>query len=80
MMKEMWTVTYLGRNRRTLQLVNEIAHSLEVSEVGAVRIACILRAFLSSGDRIDQEFLHGTWVNLEVELASDRILPELFSK
>ena len=67
---------YLGSNRRALHLVQQSANLLEVLEVGTIWVESALAAY-TGRQRIDEKFLSAARVNLEVKLASDRVLPRL---
>ena len=66
----------LRSNRRALHLVQQAANLLEILEVRTIWVETAL-AVRTGRQRIDEKFLSGARVNLEVKLASDRVLPRL---
>ncbi len=69
----------LGRDTRPLKPVHKIPHLLQVFQMGTIGIESVRTSArpLYNGNRINDEFLDGTRVDLEMEIAGLRVLPNL---
>lgn len=69
----------LRRDTRTLKPIHKISHLFQVFQMGTIRIKSVRSSGwpFNSGNRINDEFLDGARVYLEMEVASLRILPNL---
>ena len=63
-------------NRRPLHLVENIPHLLQVLEMSSVRVKGALTSG-ASRQRVDDKLLNTAGMNLEVQGAGYRVLPEL---
>jgi hypothetical protein len=66
--------TYFWCNRRSLHLVNDLSHLLQVFKMCAIRIESTF-TLGASRKRVDEEFSNTTRVNLEVKTSGDGVLP-----
>lgn len=67
---------YLGCNGGALHLVQQLTNSLQIRDMCTVGIESTFTVS-TFGQRLNNEFLGPTWVDLEMEFASARVLPEL---
>ena len=68
--------TYARGDGGALHLVHEVAHGREVGDVRAVGVQSALAA-RARGQRVDVDLADATGVDLEVQPASHRVLPQL---
>jgi hypothetical protein len=72
--------TYLGRNARTLQFMDNMASYLACKVcMRAIRIPCILWTGLPRRDVVNNELVNCAEMNLIVKFARDGVLPQLFA-
>lgn len=69
-------IDQLWGNGRALHLVDNVPNFLEVLEVSSVGIQCTF-AVSSGWQRVNDELLHTARVDLEMQVASYRVLPAL---
>ena len=60
-----------------MHLIQKFPNFAQIGQVSPLRVERIL-LLCTSGKWIDEDFAHTAWVNLEVQIACDGVLPELY--
>lgn len=69
--------THVRCNTRALDLEQDVSHSPEIRDVRTVGVQSTLTV-CASWERVDQQFVSDTGVDLEVQFSSHFVLPELY--